>query len=136
MRTQVFAYKGFVGIKSDFKAEGLLNKPDQPGQLGFVVDAAFVDISPEALEILKKIPRSGDDIGEVDVFGDDKGKVIFCWLGGNMKVFSLSDKVDGSSTYDATLLKANPNVIVDPKFIAFVDKEKKSKKTKKTKKTK
>ena len=54
MRTKVFAYKGWVDIQSDVNAEGLLNKPLDKGQLGFVLNASFVDISPEALELLKK----------------------------------------------------------------------------------
>lgn len=36
MRTQVFTHKGYVGIMSDVQAEGLLNNPSQPGELGFV----------------------------------------------------------------------------------------------------
>ena len=123
MRTQVFAYKGVVGIKSDFKAEGLLNKPDQPGQLGFVVDASFVDISPEALKLLKKVPRSGDDIGDVDVFKTNGKMVVFAWMGGPMKAFKPEDGVSGSSSYDASLLKANPSVVADPEFMKFIDED-------------
>ncbi|MDD5650621.1 MAG: hypothetical protein PHF86_09430 [Candidatus Nanoarchaeia archaeon] len=66
MRTQIFAHKGWIGIKSNVNAEGLLNKPLDKGQLGFVVNADFVDISPDALELLKQVPLSGDDLGEVD----------------------------------------------------------------------
>lgn len=121
MRTQVFAYKGIVGIKSSYDAEGLLNKPSEPGQLGFVVDASFVDISPEALEVLKKVPRSGDDIGDVDVFKDNSGRVIFCWMGSNMKVVKVDDGMSGSSTYDASLLKSKAGVLPDEDFVKFVD---------------
>lgn len=121
MRTQVFAHKGVIGIKSSPTAEGLLNDPTKPGQLGFVCDAAFVDISPEALELLKKVPKSGDDIGDVDVFNTNDGKVIFSWLGGPLTSIDVKN-ASGSSTYDASLLKACDSVQVDPEFMTLVDK--------------
>lgn len=123
MRTQVFSYKGIIGIKSNIKAEGLLNKPTEKGQLGFVVDAKYVDISPEALNLLKHIKRSSDDIGEVDVFQSSQGKVIFAWLGGPWKYLNPNhEEVTGSNTYDASLLHANNNVEIPKDFKAFVDK--------------
>jgi len=51
IRTKVFAHRGYIGIMSAFDADGILNKPEQKGQLGFVVKAACVDIQPEALEL-------------------------------------------------------------------------------------
>lgn len=121
MRTQVFAYKGAIGIVSDTKAEGLLNKPMEPGQLGFVVDASFVDVSAEALELLKTVPGSSDDLGEVDVF-EAHGKIIFSWLGGPWKMFRPAD-ISSSSIYEPTLLKACVDVVVPQDFIDFIDRE-------------
>ena len=120
MRTQVFAYKGYVGIESDFNAEGLINNPAGDGQLGFVVDAAFVDIHPDALEILKKIPKSHDDIGDVDVFRAGP-HIVFAWLGGNLKVLDLKQDISGSNSYEPELLKSNPDVQTPQKFIEFID---------------
>lgn len=122
MRTQVFAHNGWVGISSGVEAEGLLNKPLDKGQLGFVVDAAFVDISPEALELLKQVPKSGDCIGDVDIYAS-KDKVIFCWLGGPMKMFKPED-VTGSRDYDASLIKETKEIKVDPAFIHVASSEK------------
>jgi len=119
MRTTVFAYKGIVGIKSDVKAEGLLNDPLKPGQLGFVVKADCVDIQSEALELLKQVKKSSDDIGEVDVFRSDNG-LCFSWLGGPLKAFKPAD-ITGSNSYDASELKANADVKPPEDFIAFVD---------------
>ena len=119
MRTQVFAHKGIVGIQSDPKAEGLLNDPMLPGQLGFVVDAKFVDIQPEALELLKQIKQSGDDIGEIDVYESEVG-VIFSWLGGPLKA-SNPLEITGSNCYDASLLKANDTVVPPKEFVEFID---------------
>jgi hypothetical protein len=123
MRTKVFSYKGVVGIKSDVKADGLLNDPKKSGQLGFVVDASCVDISSEALVLLKTVPKSSDDIGEVDVFQASDKKVVFSWLGGPWKSFRPED-VSSSGTYDPSLLRASVEVVEIPQdFIDYVDKE-------------
>lgn len=121
MRTTVFAHKGLIGIQSAPDAEGMLNKPLDPGQFGFVVDASYVDVSPEALELLKRIPKSDDALGDIDVFKADDGKVIFGWIGSPMTVVDPATVVSGSRDYDATLLTANPKVITEPGFIEFVD---------------
>ena len=120
MRTQVFAYKGFVGIESSHEAEGLLNCPSQLGQLGFVLDANFVDVSPEACELLKKVQRSGHDLGDINVFKADNGSVIFSWLGRDTALIDV-DKATGSSTYDASLLKPCSDVKIPQDFIDYVD---------------
>ena len=120
MRTKVFTYKGYIGIESNVKAEGLLNDPKKKGQLGFVVNAEFVDIQPKALTLLKKIKTSADDIGDVDVFKDSKGRVVFSWLCGPLKGFKPSG-VTGSNTYDASLLKSNKDIAPSDVFVKVVD---------------
>jgi hypothetical protein len=120
MKTQVFAHKGWVGISSSTDAEGLLNKPMDAGQLGFVVDAAFVDISPEALELLKRVPKSSDDIGEVDIFGSNDGMIIFSWLGGIKKMFK-PEHVSSSNSYNPSLISTTVPVEIDPAFIKIVE---------------
>lgn len=119
MRTQVFAYKNIIGIQSNVKAEGLLNDPLQQGQLGFAVNAKFVDIQPEALELLKQIKRSGDCIGDVDVFQSENG-IVFSWLGGPLQYLNPS-KVTGSRDYNPSLLVANNEVVIPEKFKKFID---------------
>lgn len=121
MRTKVFAYNGFIGIQSIHTAEGLLNDPTQIGQLGFVVDAKFVDISPDALELLKKVSKSHDDIGDVDVFGASDDMVIFAWLGSNLRIID-PENCEGSRDYDASLLTACTEPIEVPEdFKKVVD---------------
>lgn len=119
MRTSVFTYKGYIGIESDVKAEGLLNSPTQPGQLGFVVDANSVDIQPEALELLKTIKKGSDSLGDVDVFsaGD---KIVFSWLGGPLRLIDPK-KITGSRDYNPSLLKSNVEVKPTEEFIKAVD---------------
>jgi hypothetical protein len=118
MRTQVFAYDGWVGISSGTEAEGLLNKPMNAGQLGFVVDAAFVDISPEALELLKQVPKSIDDLGEVDIF-KSTDKIIFSWLGGVKKMFK-PEQITSSNSYDASLITTTVPIKPDQAFVLVI----------------
>ena len=121
MKTIVFAHKGIIGIQSSVDCEGLFNDPTKPGELGFVVNAEFVRFQPEALELLKKIKRSGDDIGDVDIF-ESGIEVIFCWLGGPLSMID-PDEVTGSSSYDPELItQVDKNVQTPQEFIDFVEK--------------
>lgn len=120
MRTSVFAHKSVVGIESDLKAEGLVNDPSLPNQLGFVLDALYVDISQEAYEVLLAIPKSGDSIGDVDVFKSTTG-VIFSFLGGPRVVVGVDLGHTGSSTYDPTLLQGVANFVPNNPPQAFID---------------
>lgn len=122
MRTKVFAYKGYIGIMSDMDTEGLINDPAQPGQMGFVLNANFVDISPEALELLKQIPKSGDDIGDVDVFKADDDTIVFAFFGGPLRVLNPNNtNISGSSEYDPSLLTPTEGVEVDESFKDYID---------------
>lgn len=118
MKTTVFFYGGYLGILSAFDAEGLLNDPKGEGQLGFVVEAASVRFSPEAVEKLKTIQKTHDAIGDVDIFESVKG-VIFAWLGGPKKIFKPEDVV-GSRDYRPDLIVADPTVVVPEEFIQLV----------------
>jgi hypothetical protein len=122
MRTQVFAYKGLIGIKSDIKAEGLLNNPLEKGQLGFIIKAEFVDIQLEALELLKTIPKSCDAIGDVDVEKYSNG-ISFSWLGGPMRLLDPK-KVSGSRYYDPSLISAKKDVETPKDFIDYINNNK------------
>lgn len=120
MKTTVFVYGGYIGILSSFDAEGLLNQPKDAGRLGFVVDAASVRFSPEAVREFHKIRKSRDAIGDVDVFRVNDGRVVFSWLGGPKKIFQVRD-VEGSRTYDPTLITPDPTVEVPEEFKRYVD---------------
>ena len=122
MRTQVFVYKGVLGIKSAVDADGLLNKPMDKGQLGFVVDAAHVDIQQEAIDWMRELPRTGDDIGAVDSFQSDNGPVVFSWLGGPMTSIT-KEEGDAPSSTDFGVLTASPDVEVPEDFKNYIDGE-------------
>jgi len=120
MRTKIFAYKGIVGIQSGPDAENMVAKPEN-GNLGCVLEAQGIDISPEALELLKSIPRGRDGLGEVDVFqaGD---KIIFGWLGGYMKAI-LPEQCETSRDYNPSLLNSTEGVEAPEDFRKFVDEQ-------------
>lgn len=119
MRTKIFEYKGIIGIQSDPDAEGLVAKPEN-GNLGCVVHADFVDISPEALELLKEVKKGKDNIGDIDVFEAGEGIVILGWLGGYLNAFKPTD-ILGSKDYNPALLKPTEGVEVPEEFKDFVD---------------
>jgi hypothetical protein len=119
-RTKVFYYKGFIGIDSSPTAEGLLNNPLENGQLGYVVNADFVDISPDALEALKLVEKSGDDIGDVDAYQPSRNLRVFSWLGGSKRLI-IPGSHTGSSTYDPEILEATGGVEVPQDFIDAVE---------------
>ncbi len=122
--TKVFVYKGVIGILSDVKSEGLLNKPEQPGQLGFVLEANKVQFSKEAKKLLKTIKKSGDSIGDVDCFKSTSKGVIFSFLGGPLKAFKPGE-VEGARDTNFNLLDEFPDIDIEiPKqFKEFVDKK-------------
>lgn len=121
MKTKVFEYRGFVGIQSLPNAEGLLNDPTQPGQLGFVADASKCEFSQSAIDLLKQVKKSHDDIGDVDVFQAGDGMVVFAWMGGPLKVLSPKWDVSGSSSYAPELLTATDGVEPSDEFKQFID---------------
>lgn len=119
MRTSIFAYKGIIGILSSPEAEGLIAKPGN-GNLGCVLDASKIDISIEALELLKTIRRGRGGLGEIDIFKAGDTKVIFGWLGGYMKLFKPSE-IETSRDYDPSLLVSSEDVIIPEDFKKVVE---------------
>ncbi len=118
MRTKIFAYKGYVGILSGPDAEHMVAKPGN-GNLGCVFKAQGVDVSPEALTLLKSVGRGSGGLGEVDIFqaGD---KVIIGWLGGYLKAFKPSE-IEMSRDYNPGLLSSTEGVEVPEEFKKFID---------------
>lgn len=117
-KTTVFEYKGYIGIKSHPKADGMI-APAGGGNIGCVCDASKVQISKEALELLKKIPRGRDGLGEIDVFGSGDKK-IFGWMGGFLRVFKPSE-IETSRDYDPSILTHTDGVEVPKDFKTFID---------------
>jgi hypothetical protein len=124
MKTKIFEYKGFVGAESNYNAEGLLNNPEDPKQLGFVLDGRYVDISPKAFEIIKTFGNSYDDIGVLDVFKSDNGTTIVSMLGGPKFLFGKEGQENvGSNSSDFSLLenRIKGDVEAPEDFKEFID---------------
>lgn len=118
MRVKIFEYKGYVGIDSDPNSEGLVAKPGG-GSLGVVMDASKADISPKALELIKKVRKGRDGLGEIDVFGTTE-KPILGWLGGYKKAFK-PEEIESSRDFNPNLLKSVEGVEAPDGFKKFID---------------
>lgn len=119
METTIFAYKGYVGILSDPDSDCLIAKPGN-GNIGCVCDASKVKISPEAIELLKTVPKGHDDIGEIDVFKANDDMIIVAWLGGYLKVIDPKNAEAARNT-NFNLLTASENVEIPESFKKFID---------------
>jgi hypothetical protein len=117
--TTIFTHKGVIGIQSDPDSDALIAKPEN-GSLGCVCHATKIKISKEALDLLKTIPRGHDSLGEINVFKDSEGNVIFGWFGGYLKAFVPSD-IETSRDYDPSLLTHSDGVETPKSFIEFID---------------
>lgn len=120
IRTKIFAYNGIIGIQSHPESEGLIVKPEGENK-GCVISAASVDISLEALELLKSVKKGKKKIGDIDIFKADEGLIIIGWKGGYLNAFRPSD-IEASKDYDVSLLTATTEEIEIPQeFKNFVD---------------
>jgi hypothetical protein len=95
----VTAHKGILIIDARIKEEHPDWVPIGPGKIGCVLidTKAHLGISKEALDLLEKIERSHDDIGDVDWFDSVHGK-CFAWLG-SPKRFVNPDNTEGSRNH-------------------------------------
>jgi len=57
MRTIIFAYKGAIGAETDIENGVFINNPKSENQLGVVISVDEIDITPEAVSILKNAKR-------------------------------------------------------------------------------
>lgn len=82
---EVTAYNDILVIEYKTEASNdMVTSPyDKPGNLGYVIgDTGHVGISEEAYALLSLVKRSGDAIGDIDIFKLDKGGYAFSTLGG------------------------------------------------------
>lgn len=99
--TRIFSYKGLVGIKGGSE---MLAKPGN-GNLGCVVESKFVRCTKEALELLQKVKRGRDAIGDVMIFGEPK-KFTVGWLGGPWTMID-PEEAESDRDYNPSLLSTN-----------------------------
>ena len=115
----MYGYSGYVGcigfnpnlkieevtdpIKLEHLSPALLNNPLSPSQL-YVLNADECQFNQEALDILSKVKRGNNDIGDIDLFKTDEGKKIISWLGGPLAL--ISSQSEGSNLYDYEVIKS------------------------------
>ena len=59
MTARIFEYKGNLGVDIDIQNGKFLNDPKAKGQLGCVMSTEEIEITPAAIEVIKKAPRAG-----------------------------------------------------------------------------
>lgn len=65
MRTIIFAHKGVIGAETDMENGIFLNNPKSTGQLGAVVPVEEIDITQEAIDILKAANRENGSFASI-----------------------------------------------------------------------
>jgi hypothetical protein len=65
MKTKIFAYKGVIGAETDLDNGTFINNPKSSGQLGCVIDTKEVDITQDAVNLIKKAPREGGSFAPI-----------------------------------------------------------------------
>jgi hypothetical protein len=65
MKTKIFAYKGALGAETDMEKGKFINKPLDDGQLGCVICVTEIEITQEAVNLLKSASREGGSFGPI-----------------------------------------------------------------------
>lgn len=116
IKVKVMGYKGWIIIDTADPTEDKDFIPAGGPRIGCVLanTKERLGISDEALELLRKIPKGIDDIGDVDCFKSGTNGV-FAWLGPARRLVSTVG-TSGSNSYDidAIEFKNIPNDASEP----------------------
>jgi len=106
LKTRVTAYKGIIVIETKDPSKDNDFVPAGGSKIGCVLmnAAKRLGISDEALELLKSIPKSRHDIGDVDSFTSNEHGDVFAWLGPASRLV-VTTKATGSRTYDMNKIR-------------------------------
>lgn len=127
MNTQIFVYKGMLGILSPENAKGIIARPGS-GSMGFVVNTANIDISKEAKDAFNNAGREGGSFsdfmltshvgGAVEVHG----KSSIGWLGGSRTAARVRDLKLGRDCDKSVLNDMNEvEVEIPADFKKYID---------------
>lgn len=135
MKAKLTAYRGLLvfNVIAKKSSAACTLTIDHPTYIGQVIHdtAKNMGISDEAIELLKAVTRSRDDLGDVDFFKCNKGKFHFSWLGG-MKQTMWPNGLEGSRDWRLPALGEyvgidNTTVATAKKYIdAALDRRQKS----------
>lgn len=112
MKVMITAYKEhLVFTTTDEKCDDFL--PAGEGRIGCLLHnptERLLGISSEAMELLGRIPKSNDDIGDVDCFMSGE-EWNFGWLGGELTTKPVGEghQLSGSKTWDIEMVKRMPH---------------------------
>lgn len=103
MKTQIFAYKGFIIISA---GEVTINNPDEPEQLGYVVDTKEIELTQEAYDLLITVKKCSSSLGTIMCWetSDPPYSSAFGWLGGPKALFKPND-IEADRDYNPSLLR-------------------------------
>jgi hypothetical protein len=102
--TNVFAYKGYIGIQCEPDATGMINDPTQPGQMGIVMDLSHMRFTTEAVELLKTLNKSRGSLGDIMCWKAGEQR-CFAWMGGYYMMFK-PENVEADRDYNPSLIPA------------------------------
>lgn len=118
MKTQIFEYKGFIGIVA---GDQFVNDPYDSGQIGFLVNISEIEITQSALDELKKVKKVGNSLADLMCYKTNERARFFGWVGGNQIIF-MAQEVYGDRDYTPSLLESQVVNIDSPEdFKKFID---------------
>lgn len=104
-------YVIFVALEINEQGEfvpssAVMNNLLSPWNMGVTCDASQVVISQEAVDLLKKIPRGRDGLGDISVFKSNRG-VAFGWLGSPIHVMNPNEDLVTCRDTDFSLVETS-----------------------------
>jgi len=125
MKTRVFAYNGILAAETDMIKGKFLNNPLGDGQLGCVIDSKEVEITKDAKEIMKSLPKTGGSFAAIMLTKHDDGGSSLGLMGGGKHLFTGEDRAIGR-TCDHSVIDDFTEVsddIIPDDFKKYVDEE-------------
>ena len=76
MKTKIFTFEGHLGAETDLRDGKFLNDPMAAGQLGCVISTSEIQITQEAIDLIKKAPREGGSFAEIMLTPKHDGAIV------------------------------------------------------------
>lgn len=118
MKTKIFAYKGILGAETDLENGVFLNNPKASGQLGCVIPIEEIEITQEAIDLLKKAPREKGSFAPITLMETSIGL-----LGFQKHLFKGEDLCIGRDCKLSTLDKLTVVDYIPDDFKQYIDEE-------------
>jgi hypothetical protein len=77
MKSKIFAYKGIVGAETDLENGVFANNPKAEGQIGCVIPIEEIEITQEAIDLIKKAPRESGSFASIMLMDNHIGLLGF-----------------------------------------------------------